>query len=85
MSDILASLLDADGKVKRWPKKPEERTEVLRLLAAKFEKGKEYTEKEVNTVIAGFHSFNDITMLRRELITAKLMNRTPDCRKYWID
>lgn len=85
MSDTLTALLDADGKLKRWPKKPEERTEVLQYLAGKFEKGKEYTEKEVNVIITGLHTFNDITMLRRELISAKLMNRTPDCRKYWVE
>ena len=84
MSDVLTSLLDTAGKIKRWPKKVEEKAEVLNYLAGKFEKGKEYTEKEVNAVIAEFHAFNDITMLRRELISAKLMNRTPDCRKYWV-
>lgn len=85
MSDILAPLLDANGLVKRWPKKAEERAAVLAALQEKFEKGKDYAEKEVNAVIASFHSFNDITMLRRELISAKLMNRTPDGRRYWID
>lgn len=85
MSDALKSLLDAEGKLKRWPKKAEERAEVLCYLQGKFEKGKDYTEKEVNAVISGLHSFNDITMLRRELVAAHLMNRTPDCRRYWLD
>lgn len=85
MSDVLASLLDGDGKIKRWPKKPEERAEALRYLQGKFEKGKDYTERDVNAIIALAHAFGDNTMLRRELITAKLMNRTPDCKRYWID
>lgn len=85
MSDVLASLLDGDGKIKRWPRKPEERAAVLGYLAGKFEKGKDYAEKDVNAVIGGLHTFNDITMLRRELITAKLMNRTPDCKRYWVE
>ena len=85
MSDVLASLLDNDGKIKRWPKKPEERTAVLGYLVGKFEKGKDYTEKDVNVIIGGLHTFSDITMLRRELISAKLMNRTPDCKRYWVE
>ncbi len=85
MSDPLSSLLDGEGKLKRWPKKAEERDAALRYLIGKFEVGKDYSEKEVNAVISGLHSFNDITMLRRELIAAKLMNRTPDCRRYWIE
>lgn len=85
MSDVLASLLDGDGKIKRWPKKPEERAAVLEFFAGKFEKGKDYTEKDVNAIITGLHSFNDITMIRRELITAKILNRTPDCKRYWVE
>jgi hypothetical protein len=85
MGELLASLLDKDGKLKRWPKKAEERAEALQFLQGKFEKGKDYAEKDVNAILSGVHTFNDITMLRRELITAKLMNRTPDCKRYWID
>lgn len=85
MSDALALLLDNNGKIKRWPKKPEERAAVLEFFSGKFEKGKDYTEKDVNAIIADFHSFNDITMIRRELITSKVLNRTPDCKRYWVE
>jgi hypothetical protein len=85
MGDVLAALLDGDGKVKRWPKRPEERAAVLAFIVAKFEQGKDYAEKDVNAIISASHSFNDSSMLRRELITAKLMNRTPDCKRYWVD
>jgi len=85
MSDVLAPLLDAEGKVKRWPKKIEEKAAVLTYLIGKFEKGKDYAEKDVNAIIASMHAFSDITMLRRELVSAKLLNRTPDCRRYWIE
>lgn len=83
MNELLTPLLDADGKIKRWPKKAAERTAVLEFFIEKFETGKDYTEMEVNAIIAPMHSFNDTSMLRRELITAKLLNRTPDCRRYW--
>ena len=83
MNELLPPLLDADGKIKRWPKKVAERTAVLEYFAAKFESGKDYTEMEVNAIIGPMHSFSDTSMLRREMITAKLLNRTPDCRRYW--
>jgi hypothetical protein len=85
MGDVLAGLLDADGKVKRWPKKAEEKEAVLKYLIGPFERGKDYAEKDVNAIIASLHAFSDITMLRRELIGAKLLSRTPDCRRYWIE
>jgi hypothetical protein len=85
MSDLLSPLLDGEGKLKRWPKKAEEREAALRYLLGKFEAGTDYAEKDVNAIIAGAHAFNDITLLRRELVAAKLMNRTPDCRRYWIE
>lgn len=83
MNELLTPLLDSDGKVKRWPKKVAERTAVLEYLAEKFEKGKDYTETEVNAVIGASHTYSDNSGLRRELITAKLLNRTPDCKRYW--
>jgi hypothetical protein len=83
MNELLTPLLDADGKVKRWPKKVAERTAVLEYFAEKFEKGKDYTEVEVNAVIGSMHTFSDVSGLRRELITAKILNRNPDCKRYW--
>jgi len=85
MEDALAPLLDAEGKVKRWPKKALEKEAVLKFLIGRFEKGRDYAEKDVNEIIASMHSFGDITMLRRELIVAKLLSRTPDCRRYWVE
>ncbi len=83
MNELLTPLLDADGKIKRWPKKAAERTAVLEYFAERFEKGKDYTEVEVNGIIGSLHTFSDNSGLRRELITAKLINRTPDGRRYW--
>ncbi len=83
MNELLQPLLDADGKIKRWPKKAAERTAVLEYFAERFEAGKDYTEMEVNAVIGSLHAFSDNSGLRRELITAKMLNRTPDGRRYW--
>ncbi len=81
----LDRLKDKDGKIIRWPSKKPERDAVLNYFHGKFEKGKDYTEMEVNAVIKNWHTFSDHTMIRRELVTAKLINRTPDGKRYWLD
>lgn len=83
MNELLTRLIDPTGKITRWPKKPAERTAVLEYFASKFETGKDYTEMDVNAVIGSWHTFSDNSGLRRELITAKLLNRTPDGKRYW--
>ncbi|MGD9707749.1 MAG: DUF2087 domain-containing protein [Candidatus Delongbacteria bacterium] len=81
----LDRLKDKDGKIIRWPSKKPERDAVLKYFIDKFEAGKDYTEMEVNTVIKSWHTFSDHTMIRRELVVAKLISRTPDGRRYWLE
>jgi hypothetical protein len=52
-------------------------------LWTKFEANKKYTEKEVNAIINGFHTFGDQATLRRELVNMKLLGRKSDCSEYW--
>jgi hypothetical protein len=80
----ISNLLDENGKVKRWPKKKEEKIEVLKYLNTKFEEGKQYSEKEVNEILNKWHNFSDYALLRREMFDNYLLERTRDGRKYWI-
>lgn len=82
--DVLAKLLDQEGLLLRWPKKPEERQEVLKYLLTKFGAGKTYTEMEINAILKKWHKFNDHPMLRRELVDHGLLNRTPDGKAYQV-
>jgi len=88
MKDISVynKLLDTDGKVIRWPgkKKKEERLCILEYLKSKFENGRTYKEKEVNAILEEWHLFNDYALLRREMFEHNFINRTKDCREYWI-
>jgi len=77
--------LDAEGRISAWPKKVEDKKVVLAYLGSKFEEGRTYSEKEVNGIILRWHTFNDHTLLRRELFNKRIIDRTPDCRSYWID
>lgn len=80
-----ARYLDDEGRIKIWPKKREARLEILKYLGGKFEKGIDYTEKQVNEIINNYHTFNDYFLLRRELVESKFLTRTRDCSKYWKD
>lgn len=54
---------------------------VLREIIKRFEPGQIYTEKEVNTILAG--AYEDYAMLRRYLIEYGLLDRKPDGSQYW--
>jgi len=54
-------------------------------LQSKFQKGKLYRKKEVNEMIEKWHLFNDYALLRREMYDHNFINRTKDCREYWIE
>ncbi|MBQ9988523.1 MAG: DUF2087 domain-containing protein [Clostridia bacterium] len=63
------------------PRRAEKRRAVLERIAALFSPGRDYTEKEVNAVLAPV--FSDITLLRRELIESGLLCRERDGSRYW--
>lgn len=67
------------GKLKTIPVQRKKRLIILQEICNSFEKGRKYTEKEVNLIIADFH--DDFCTLRREMIAEKLMAR--DGRHYW--
>lgn len=56
---------------------------MIEWLSSKFEFGKRYSEKEVNNIIEANHSFNNIALLRRELISKRLLRRKDDGSIYW--
>lgn len=62
--------------------KEKKKVVVLTKIAEQFEKGKTYTEKEVNQILRSI--FNDYTTLRRYLIMYGFMERTTDGEKYWM-
>ena len=82
--ESIAKLLDPAGILVRWPKHPDERAEVLKYLATKFDADKRHSEMEINATIKKWHKFNDHPMLRRELVNAALLARSPDGREYWV-
>lgn len=82
--EILKQFLDGSGKLKQWPSKQDKRQAALEMLGGRFETEKTYKESEVNEIIKDAISFGDHQTVRRELVSAKILDRTPDGTKYWL-
>ena len=76
-------LINEFDQIIRWPKKPSDKEIVIKYLSTKFNYNKKYTEKEVNLIIDNFHLFEDIPLLRRELVSRKKLSRKDDGSEYW--
>jgi hypothetical protein len=80
----LARFLKPDGTIRQIPNsrsQPEKFRIILNYLISAFETDRNYTEKEVNTIIKRFN--DDIAGLRRDLIDSGLLARERDGSKYW--
>ena len=69
-------------KLNALPPKNKKKLVILRVVAGEFEKGKTYTEKEVNTVLREIYT--DVESLRRSLIEYGFMDRVRDGSQYWL-
>lgn len=83
MAQEIERFLDEEGRVKLWPARRAAKLGVLGYLAEKFEFGRDYTEHEVNAILAGWHTFEDLFLLRRELIDSAWLLRTANGSRYW--
>ena len=70
-----------DGSLKEIPAQQKKLQAVLRHILQEFEPNREYGERQVNEILAGFHP--DTASLRRAMISYKLMQRAHG--KYWRD
>jgi len=69
--------------LQRWPKKQKEKLVVLDVIARLFKADREYTEQEVNELLAGV--YNDYVTLRRYLIDYGLLQRQPGGGAYRLN
>ena len=79
----LRRYLDATGRIVMWPPKRYDQEKVYHYVAAKFEDGRDYTEREVNDTLQQWCEANDFVTLRRELFNHFLLERTPNGSRYW--
>lgn len=67
------------GKLKSIPTQKKKERIVLEEIVKAFEPDRQYTEREVNIILADFH--DDFCTLRRDMVGEKLLNR--DMQIYW--
>ena len=70
---VLRNFVDADGRIRELPARDAKRQLVLEYVAARFEPGREYAEKEMNAILLAL--FDDYVTLRRFLVDAGLLTR----------
>jgi hypothetical protein len=78
---VLAALLKPDGTIRQIPVQPAKRQVILEYLLNVFSVGANYSEKEVNGILAHFHP--DTAALRRALVEAGMLARERNGSRYW--
>jgi hypothetical protein len=79
---VLKAYFSSGAVNNKLPVKEKKKIIVILELIKRFEAGRNYTEKEVNQLIGTV--FSDFATLRRYMIEYGLMERTTDCRQYWV-
>ena len=69
--------------LKSFPAKEKKKIVVLRIISEQFEKGKRYDNKQVDQILKPI--YEDYVTIRRYLIAYGFMNRTMNCREYWLN
>ncbi|MFC5407076.1 metalloregulator ArsR/SmtB family transcription factor [Cohnella soli] len=70
---VLRNFFTAEGKLKSLPAQLKKKLIVLEYLVSKLEKGRQYSEKELNEFIKAYHE--DFATIRREFIMHQFMYR----------
>lgn len=78
---ILKDYLREDGRIQQLPTNQRKLDVILRYIVEHFNFGTTYSEKEVNEAIGKLHE--DISGLRRDLISFGYLDRERDGSAYW--
>lgn len=77
-------IINKDDKIIRWAKKQKDQNLILQYIKNKFTAGIFYSEPEINQTIKDSIAFDDYALIRRELIEKHFLDRSNDCKKYWV-
>lgn len=78
---VLTTYLNPDGSLKQIPLQGAKLGLLLNYLVGAFTVGVNYSEKEVNLILARFHP--DTSALRRGLVDRGMLCRERDGSRYW--
>lgn len=70
-----------DGRLQVIPRKQKAKEALLDALIGRFEFGRDYSEKEVNEILAAV--YDDYAILRRYLVDTGRLERDPYGQHYW--
>lgn len=79
---VLESYLNEDGSLKNYPSKEKKKIIVLEEIMKNFNRGKKYSEKEVNRILERI--YEDYVTIRRALVEYGFIDRNTNCSEYWI-
>jgi hypothetical protein len=68
--------------LKTFSAKEKKKIVILKKISEQFDKNKRYSEKELNSIIKEI--FEDFAAIRRYLIEYGFMERTNNCKEYWL-
>ena len=78
---VLKDYLHEDGTIEKLPTNRRKLDVILRYISEHFDFDKIYTEKQINAVIGALNE--DISGLRRDLISVGYLERKRDGSEYW--
>ena len=81
----LRPFLDDAGRLTQWPSRYRVQRMAVALLAQRFEPGREYSERDVNSLLLEGHTFGDWAILRRSLVDWRFMSREQDGSRYRLN
>lgn len=70
-------------KLKDFPSKEKKKYLCLIAIICAFEKGKQYSEKEVNEILKSIYPY-DYCTIRRYLVDYRFLTRQNNGRLYWV-
>jgi hypothetical protein len=73
---------DAEGRMLRWPSKTNHQELCFWVIWSRIPANERLTEGQLNEHIIAAHLFGDHAILRRSLVDAGMLARTPDGRIY---
>ncbi|MCO4346419.1 DUF2087 domain-containing protein [Staphylococcus agnetis] len=71
-----------NNRIQVIPRKEKDKKALMEILALEFEKGKIYTEKEINEILKSF--YDDYVLLRRYMIDYSLSSRDKGGKEYQL-
>jgi len=78
----IKTYMDDQGGLKQFPAKEKKKIILLREIMKRFQKGRQYQEREVNEILKAI--FSDYPTIRRALIEYGFMERSGDCMVYHV-